>query len=486
MTNTTLANRQAAQLRNANNLIGTITAYTQNNSKLGGTTQFFDLQKMVSRLRLHPEDYAEVNSQFAELRANIKAAGLETDTLSTKFMNLFGQHFSTMIAMAALHAMQDACTQIYQNVVDIDTAMTELKKVTDETDSAYGRFLDKAGKTATELGASISDYVESTAEWARLGYNIGDSSELARVSTLYSNVGDKIDSASDAASYLISTLKGFGLAAGDAEHVLDVINKISNEEPVSAKGIGEILTRSSAAMSAAGNSFEETVALGTAMNSILQDEEKAGTTLKTISMYLRSTKTELEDAGESTEGMAETTSKLKDNLLALTHGKVNILSDDNTYKNTYQIIKEISQAWGDMTDKERAATTELLGGKRNANAVSALISNFDIAEDSLSKAGAATGSALQENEKYLSSIEGHMSLLQAAFQNLSTDTLDSGLIKGVLDIATGFVNATDAAVDFAGVLPTILTALSGILTMTGTKGGKRSMPAYASCALVAA
>ena len=172
--------------------------------------------------------------------------------------------------------IQQGLQQVYTNVVQIDTAMTKLKKVTDETDQSYTQFTSRAATQARELGISISDYVQTTADWARLGYNLADSEELARVSSLFKNVGDGIESASEASSYLISTLKGFDLVADDAEHVLDVINEVANTEPVSAKGIGEILQRSSAAMAAANNTFEEAVALGTAMNSVLQDESQTG------------------------------------------------------------------------------------------------------------------------------------------------------------------------------------------------------------------
>ena len=63
-------------------------------------------------------------------------------------------------------------------------------------------------------------------------------------------------------------------------------------------------------------------------------ESNRMTALKTISMYLRSTKTELEAAGESTEGMADSISKLREELLALTHGKVDIQLDEDRYKST--------------------------------------------------------------------------------------------------------------------------------------------------------
>ena len=64
--------------------------------------------------------------------------------------------------------------------------------------------------------------------------------------------------------------------------------------------------------------------------------------------------------------MAESTSQLQAKLKALTHGKVDIMIDTDTFKNTTQVLREMSQAWQDMTDIERAAALELMGGKRQA------------------------------------------------------------------------------------------------------------------------
>ena len=65
--------------------------------------------------------------------------------------------------------------------------------------------------------------------------------------------------------------------------------------------------------------------------------------------------------------MAKSTSQLQAKIKALTGGKVDVMADANTFKNTTEILREMSQAWDEMTDKQRAAALELLGGKRQAN-----------------------------------------------------------------------------------------------------------------------
>ena len=92
-------------------------------------------------------------------------------------------------------------------------------------------------------------------------------------------------------------------------------------------------------------------------------ESNRSTALKTLALRLRGAKVELEESGLETENMAESTSQLQGKLLALTHGKVDIMKDAETFKNTTQILREMSEAWEDMTDIERASALELMGGR---------------------------------------------------------------------------------------------------------------------------
>nr|DAE09411.1 MAG TPA: minor tail protein [Siphoviridae sp. ct96x5] len=444
-----------------------------------------DLWKQIQQLDSSVKNYSgtleENRAAMASVQAQAEALGLTTEMLGQKFTRLWKEHAQTAAVMAGLHLVQQGMRQVYDNVVEVNSAMTELKKVTNETDTAYLKFTQRAAQQSRELGANISDYVQTTADWARLGYNLPSSEELARVSSLFANVGDGIDSATQASEYLISTLKGFNLVADDAERVVDVINQVANTEPVSAQDISEILQRSAAALSASNTSFEKTVALGTAMNSVLQNSATTGTALKTLSMYLRATKTELEENGEDAEYCASSMSELRDSILALTKGKVDIQLDEDTYKDVYDIMQEISGVYDQLTDKEQASLLNLLGGKRNANAVQALIQQFQIAEDTLNQTQQAAGSAMKENDTYMSSIQGKLNQLSSAFQNLSINLLDSDIVKFFVDLATGVTDFTNGLVKANELVPTLVAAVSTYGTLSKKDWGKVNMPAYIHC-----
>ena len=431
------------------------------------------LEKLSRELQNGEMSAREFNKQFSEIKtttvqssAAIRAAGENTQTFTEKIGSLsskFGTWFSiTRVIMAAFRSVK----QMVSAVIELDTAMTELKKVTDETDATYEKFLVNAASRAKQLGAALSDTVTATADFARLGFSIEEAEKLADTAIVYKNVGDGIKDISEASESIIATMQAFGIAAEDAMTIVDKFNEVGNNYAISSEGVGEALLRSAAAMHAANNSLDETIALATAANTIVQDPEKVGTTLKTVSMYLRAAKTEAEEAGEATDGMATSVSELRKDILALTNNKVDIQIDEDTFKSTYQILKELSEVWGELTDLTQANILEMVGGKRNSNVVAALLDNFSVAEKALKTSADSAGSALKENEKVLESIQGKINIMKASFETLSNNVISSDLVKAFVDAGTGILdllNGIAKVIDALGGLKTILLAVTSVL-----------------------
>ncbi len=258
----------------------------------------------------------------------------------------------------------------------------------------------------------------------------------------------------------LSTLKAFDIPADDVMKIVDVYNAIGNTEATSSAGIGEALQRSASALSVAGASVEEASALAAAMNTTVQNSEKVGTTLKTASMYLRAAKTDAEDAGESTEGMAESVSQLRDELKSITG--VDIMKDDDTFKGIFQQYRELAAVWnsGKLTDVAKANVLNLLGGKRNADAISGMLNNWEVAERALQTAQNSSGSALSENEKYLDSINGKISRLKAQFEDISRQILSSDTVKWTADLLQNVLKIVDGLAETKTLLPTIFALIA--------------------------
>lgn len=483
---------QSRQTKTANtdtdkieNLMRTLYQYKETLHGFEGSKFEAEYNELFDAIKNGSYSFEEAQMKVSKFQNACHQAGLETETLGQKLSRLFKEHFQTAIAMAGVAMVKQGLREVYNNVLELDTAVTELKKVSKMTGDEMNEYLDRTAINARELGANISDLVNSTADWKRLGYTDKDSEELARVSALMANVGDQIDNATTASSYLISAMQGFGLVADDAERLLDCMNQIANTEPVSMNDLGIIMQKSSAAMSAAGNTYQETLSLAAAVNGVLQDADTSGTYLKTLSMYLRASKTDAENAGIATDGMADSVSELRSELKQL--AGVDIMKDDNTFKSTYQIMKELSDVWKDLSDTTQANITELISGKRGGQSTSALLNNFSVAEDAMKQALNSSGSAMRENETYMQSLQAKLNQLDSAFQKFSTDLMKSDIPKFFVDLATVFVDGADSAVKFAGALPTLTAAISGVLSVMQMSGklkngaGKVNMPSYICC-----
>lgn len=485
-------------IKSVSNSLYTAQRYLSNNSKITTDPAIYaryleyieryqELLKSGKITQQNGQEYAsEASKEFAELKKAVQDAGLETDTLAMKFKKLFETNIKSQFASQVINMVQQGLRQIYQNVVNIDSAMTELKKVTNETDNTYDAFLDDAGTRAKNLGASISDIVTASADFARLGYNLKDSKELADAAVLYQHVGDGISSVNDASESIISTMKAFGVEAKDVTSIVDKFNEVGNNYAISSAGVGSALQRSASALHTAGNTLDQSIGMIVAANDVAQDPESVGNALKVLSLRIRGAKTDLEQMGESTDDVAVSTSKLRDQIKALTNvdgkGGFDILTKSGDFKSTYEIMEGIANVWKEMNDVDKASLLEQVAGKNRANVVSGMLDNWKDAQDAAKTAAESAGSATKENETYLDSINGKISQFTAAFEKLSKDVLDSDLIKFFIELATHIANLADEAVklvDNIGLIPTAIGGIGAALGVSLIKNKGTSGKLYA-------
>ena len=453
------SNIQTAQLR-IQNLKQTYSSFVNDPALLSKWQQLFDESKVVSSQK----ELTNLNAKIRLFEQQLISAGKHSRSLWGELQNNAKKMASWMLLGGVIASVMRGVTGLYDAVLDLDSAMVELKKVTNETDRAYSSFLSSAAEKSVEIGTSYSDFVNATADFARLGYNVADASNLAEVATIYSVVGDEINGVDDATSSIISTMKAFGIEASNAIIIVDKFNEVGNNFAISSGGIGDAMQRSAAALAEANNTIDESIALIVAANNVIQDPDMVGTMWKTVSMRIRGAKTELEEAGLETEFMAESTSKLRDSIKGLTNidnlGGFDIMKDEKTFKSTYDIILGISKVWEKMSDIDQAALLELLAGKRQGNALAAAISNMDDAVAAMQTSVNAEGSALTEHEKWMDSIQAKQQQFQAQYQTFANSFLNSDLIKGTFDAGTGILGWLTGVVEKFGALPALMATVT--------------------------
>lgn len=119
--------------------------------------------------------FTQMTATFTDARNEIVALAGDTQKVQTKFQSFIdgvknrlqslSQYF---IATVGIYDVWNVIKQGVQYVREIDSALTELRKVTNETDASYKQFLQDMSKTASVTGSTVKDLTNSSADWARL------------------------------------------------------------------------------------------------------------------------------------------------------------------------------------------------------------------------------------------------------------------------------------------------------------------------------
>jgi TP901 family phage tail tape measure protein len=407
--------------------------------------EFDDLQQELKELQL----------QFNKLKIGFQETGALSQTSDNLFKRV-GQYFT---ASSIYYEFSKAVKFGVSSIIELDDAMTDLKKVTNESDSTYKEFMNTANKMAIDLGNSTKGIIDATAMYAQMGYTMEEAIEASKTNTIYSNVAD-VDSIT-AAEHLISIMQAFNVQSKDSIQILDRLNEVSNSYSISASGLGEALKRGSSALVAANNNLSESVAMVTAANTVIQNPEEVGNALKSISMALQG-------VNEST---GELIPKFRELVLENTNFKVDIWDEQNqAFKSTYDIMVEMSSVWDELSDKQQAFLATKIIGKHRSNVFYSLMQSGELLVDVYNTAEASAGSAYREQSKYMESLSAKINELKENSVLLWQTIINEDDFGNMIEFLSKTVSGINAVIDSCGgVAPVLSLILSGLVAIKALK-----------------
>lgn len=418
----------------------TTTRYTNNAGKIL-TIQ----EKMIAGEKKYKLSLKEVGNA---VETNAKQANKWQYSWSRAF-----QSFTTYMSVTTVfYQIINTTKDMIQEVTDLDSALIELQKVTDLTGASLKNFTQDAYDAAEAVAKTGTEMVQAATEFAKAGYDENQILKLGELALMYTNIADEEVSAAESAEFMVAQMKAFNVEAEDAIHIIDAVNEVANKYAVSSADIANNLGKSSAVMANAGNSYEQMIGLLTAGTEITRNASKVANGLKTITLRLQG----MDDEGEaSLELMAQ---------MEVLFSKLglSVYKTDGSLKNTYEILKDLAPVYKEATAAEKAYITETIAGKYQAQNAAAILNNFETALAATETALNSEGSALNENAKYIDSIEGKVSNLKSAFEELSQTLISSDFIKFVVDLGTALLRiANSDGVKFITTMLSISLALKG-------------------------
>ena len=417
-------------------------------------------QELAKRLK-------DAAAQFAQLSK-------ESDTFGGKVKKAFSTKLVQYFAAALSGILIRALNQVYQNVVKLDAAITDLQIATGKTRKETGELVKQYAELAKELGATVLEVTDAADTWLRQGYDVADTNELITNTMMLSKLG-QIDAA-EAAKALTSAMRGYKKEVADASSIVDKFTAVDMRAAVSAGDIATAMAETATGADIAGVSMDKLIGYIATVAEVTQDgAESVGTFYKTLFARMGNVK-----AGKFTDD--ETGESLNDVESVLHNVGVELRDNEGLFRNFGDVLDEVAGKWNTYDNVQQHAIATALAGTRQQEKLIVLLSNYGNAIEYANVAATSTGTAARKyQEAYLDSIDAKLNRLEASWQKFSSSILDSALIKKGADFTSSIVEwLTKAAEVGDGMLATIPAITVALLAMYGVLSAIKKTTVFTS------
>lgn len=337
---------------------------------------------------------------------------------------------------------------------DFQQAMAQVAAVSglDTASKEFDALSDKAKEMGATTKFSASEAAEAFNYMTMAGWDAQQMMDgISGVMDLAAASGEDLATVSD---IVTDALTGFGLQAKDSAHFADVLAAASNSANTNVSMLGESFKYVAPVAGALGFSVEDvSVALGLMANSGIKASQ-AGTSLRSLLTNL-----------------VHPTGQAADAIEAL---GINVTNADGTMKDLDQIMNELRQTFGSLTDAEKAEYAAMLAGQEGMSGLLAIVNatdaDFQKLTSSINEAG---GTAEEMADKQLDTLEGKFTMFKSAMEGLAISFGEvllpaiTDVVEKVTEVITWFNELDDGAKKMIVTIVGIVAAIGPIMAIVG-------------------
>ena len=352
----------------------------------------------------------------------------------------------------ALSKFLSAISPAIDYVRELDASLTDLKQATGASDEELKQLFIDSENIAKELNTTTKEIINQTTWWKNLGYNIKDAQTLAKNTSILSALSPGLGT-EKAASSLLNTIKAFELEPDNSlDSVISKINITGQNSGLSNTGITDILSQTSSAMAEAGNTLDETIALGASAMKITGSADTASDILNSITGNIQDNVpviSELTKTPEMPDGISLFTDETNE-----------------TYKTTYRILSDIASVWEHLDSGSQTEIISTVSGGENIQPVTQLIESFDTARQSVILMSDSAGNAIQSINESTDGLNAKLNTLSETGAGIAQNLFG----EKDMETATDAVNALGNALEWiTGKLELFGTMAAGAGLISGIK-----------------
>ena len=320
---------------------------------------------------------------------------------------------------------------------DVDKAITKVTKVVPDGQAAVNKWKKNIYRDATAVGKTAPEFASAVEQWATAGYNLKQSTALAKTSVMGAFVGEV--PVNDMVRYMSVPMKAFQKEGLRSKDIINAMNEVSNKHAIEMDDLGQAYQRASSTMAGSGTTFAQLTGIITAaQEGTRAGGDKIGNAFKTIAANIN-------QIGSGLTRQAKTKDEFFNGL------GVQLKDSKGNLKSTYQVMDQLSKKWKTMSAEDKNTASLYAAGKNHANIFSATMDNWDTAKTAMREAelqqnlaNPNNGSAYKEFAKQQDSIEFHLARLKNSWGELLNNLAGGrGGINTAVDALNGLLKVSN-------------------------------------------
>ena len=399
-----------------------------------------------------------------QLASDFKSTEKQAQSFFDKFTNNIA---GLNVLRIAFYKVAQAASKAVENVKGLDIIKTNIQMASQVSNAEADNMMKTYNQMGKEISSTTKKVAESADEFIRMGESVSSTNELIKNAQMLSAIG-KIEN-SDAASYLISGMRGYEIAAEDSVKIVDKLTAADMEAAVSAGGLAEALSKTSNVAKTSGVTLDRLIGYLSIVGETTQKSmSEVGNSFQSIFSRMNNIKINRFIDDESGESLSDTETVL--NKLGI---KLRDTSD--TYRDFDDVLDDVGKRWNTFTQVEQNAISVAMAGTRQRENFTALMQRYGDALKYSEVAANSSGTAMKRYEQYQDSIDAKTNELTNSLEALSMNTISEDLYKDILEATTGIIEFTDQT-----------NLLKGSLAGLATYGASKMFVAMASGIISAA
>lgn len=359
------------------------------------------------------------------------------------------------LSSTMVHGFIGALQSAYGYAQNLNKSLTNIQIVTGQSAEQMEQFAIRANKAAKALSASTLAYTDAALIYYQQG--LDDSAVEERTNATIKMMNVTGQSAEEVSSYMTAIWNNFDNGTNSLEYYADAITALGAATASSSKEIADGLQKFAAIADTVGLSYEyATSALATVVAETRQSADVIGTSFKTIFARMQGL-----SLGETLDDGVD----LNKYSIALQKIGVNVLDANGNLRQMDDILDDLGARWESLTEAQRVATAETVGGMRQYANFMALMDNWSEVQKNITIAANSEGTLQEQADIYAQSWEGAKKRLQASLQSIYHDIIDDKTFISMTDNISKVVDGVNGLIKGLGGVRGILLTVANIFAI---------------------